>query len=100
MHRDEHVRLELLDLSHDLLEVVGRRRTEMESPDDRMNFLDTRHLLRLSHRIDDADVAAGRDHNEAFAADVEAGGVLVDGLVRPDFSLQLSRRVGPEVATG
>ena len=40
MHRDKHVGLELPDLGDDLLEVVRRRRTEMEAADDCVHFLD------------------------------------------------------------
>ena len=57
--------LELLDLADHLLEVVGRRRPEMEAADDGVNLLDAGHLLRLPHRIDDADMAAGTDHDQA-----------------------------------
>ena len=48
-----------------LLEVIGRRGTEMEAADDGVHLLDARDLLRLPHRIDDADMAAGADDDEA-----------------------------------
>src|SRR4051812_23472557 len=73
MHGNEHVGFQLLDLADHLLEVIGRGRTEMETTDDGVDLLDTRHFLRLPDRIDDADMAAGRDHHQALAADVEAG---------------------------
>ena len=98
MHRDHHVGIELPDLGDDLLEVVCRRRPEMEAADDRVHLLYAGHLLRLPHRIDDADVTAGADHDEPLAADVEAGRVLVHVLVGHDLSLQLRRRVMAGVA--
>ena len=66
MHRDDHVGLERLDLADDLLEVVRRRRPEMEAADDGVDLLDAGDFLRLPHRIDDADMAAGADHDEAL----------------------------------
>src|SRR3954462_9939677 len=72
MHRDENVRLELLDLGDHLLEIILRRRPEMKAADDGGHLLDTGDPLRLPPRIDDADVAAGADHHQALAADVEA----------------------------
>src|SRR5439155_1666114 len=72
VHRDHYVGVELLDLGDDLGEVILRRRPEMEAADDRVHLLDARDLLRLLDRIDDADMAAGRDHDEAEVAHVEA----------------------------
>src|SRR3954468_5356125 len=98
MHWDERVGLELFDVGEHLLEVVGRRRPEMKPADYRVNFLDTRNLLRLPHRIDDADVPAGADHHQSLAADVEASCVLMHVLVRYHLPLQLRRGVVAVVA--
>ena len=63
------------DLGDDLLEVVGLRRAQMEAADDGVHLLDAGHLLRLPHRVDDADMTAGTDDDQALASQVEAGGV-------------------------
>ena len=64
MHRDQYVRLQFFDLGDHLLEVVGGRGPEMEAADDRVHLADARDLLRLPHRVDDADVPARRDDDE------------------------------------
>ena len=81
-----------------LLTLLSRRGTKMEAADDRMHLLHPRDLLRLPHRIDDADMTAGRDDDEPFAANVEASRVLVDVLIRYNFPLHLGRRVVAIVA--
>ena len=72
----DDVRIELLHLGDDLLEVVGLRRAQMESADDGVHLLDAGHLLRLPHRVDDPDMTAGTDDDQALASQVEAGGVI------------------------
>jgi|SRR6266508_912759 hypothetical protein len=61
----------------------------METARDGVNFLHAGYLLRLPHRIDDADVTAGADNDQATILDIEAGRVLVHMLVGHDLSLQL-----------
>src|SRR6266480_4775733 len=61
----------------------------METAHDGVNFLHAGHLLRLPHRIDDADVTAGADNDQATILHIEAGRVLVHMLVGHDLSLQL-----------
>ena len=98
MHRDQHIGLERLDLADDLLEVIGRRRSEMEAADDGVNLLDARDFLGLLHRIDDADMAAGTDHDQTHIPDIEAGRMLVDVLVGNDLALHLRRQVVADIA--
>ena len=93
MHGDEHVGLQLLDLGDHLLEILGRRGSEMEAADDRMHFLDSGDLLCLPHGIDNADMTTGAGHHQALAPDIEAGRVLMHVLVWHHFSLQLGRGV-------
>ncbi len=100
MHRDQHIGIELADLGDDLLEVVGGRGAEMEAAHDGVHLLDARDLLRLAHRVDDADMAAGADHDQPLVPDVEAGGVLVDMLVGHDLAFHLRRQVVAGVAAG
>jgi len=60
-----------------------------ESTDDGVDFLDAGDLLRLLHRIDDADMAAGADRHQPEIADVVAGRVFVDvfvGTILPSIS--------------
>ena len=64
----------------------------MEATDERMHFLDAGDFLRLPDRVDDADMAARGDDDEAAVLHVEAGRVLVGMLVRDDLALQLRRR--------
>src|SRR5262245_21160565 len=64
----------------------------METADDRMHLLNTGNLLRLPYRIHNADMTTGADHHQTFAADVEAGGMLMYMLVRHDLALELGRR--------
>ena len=56
--------------------VLGRGR-QMEAADDRVNFLDPGHLLRLTDRVDPARVAARRDDDEATVLHV------IDGRAPP-----------------
>ena len=61
MHRDDNVRVQLLDLADHLLDVILRCRTKMEAADQRMDLLHAGDFLRLQHRVDDARVAARGD---------------------------------------
>src|SRR5215831_7927078 len=81
MHRDNHVRFELLNLGNDLIEVILGRRPEMEAPNDSMDLLHAGDFLCLPDRIDYADVTARADHHEPAVLDIETGRVLVDVLV-------------------
>src|SRR5581483_9920635 len=83
---------------NDQIEVVGRRGPEMEAAHQRVNLLHARHFLRLPGRIDDADVTAGTDHDEATVFQIETGRVLVHVLVRNDLSQELRRLIVARVA--
>ncbi len=98
MHRNDHVRVQFLDLAEHLLDVILRRRTEMEAADQRVDLLHAGNFLRLPRRIDDADMAAGADHHKALVLDVEDGGVFVNVFVRHDLALQFGRCVMRGVA--
>jgi hypothetical protein len=45
----------------------NRRRPEMEAAHDGVDFIDARNFHRLPHRIDDPDMAARADDDQAFA---------------------------------
>src|SRR6476469_1066758 len=72
----------------------------MEAAHDGMDLIDPRHFHRLAHGIDDADTAAGADHDQALIPEVEAGGVLMDVRVGHDLALHFGRDVVAPVASG
>ena len=75
------------------VEIILRRRSEMETADDGVHLLHARNILRLSHRVDDADMAARADYDETLILHIKAGRVLMDVLVGHDLPLQLRGRV-------
>src|SRR6516164_11027049 len=64
----------------------------MKATDQRVQFVDAGDLLRLSDGVENADVAARGDDNEAAILHVEAGRVLVGMLIWDDLALQFRRR--------
>ena len=92
MHGHHHIGRERLQLGDNLIGIVGRRRSEMEATNQRMQFLDAGDLLRLSDGVENTDVAARGDDNEAAILHVEAGRVLVGMLIWDDLALQFRRR--------
>ena len=71
------------------MEIIIRRRAEVETTHDGVDFLHAGDFLRLSDRIDDADMTAGADHDQTAILHIEASRVLVDMLVGHDLALQL-----------
>src|SRR5262245_34864314 len=98
MHGNYHIRIERFDFADDLVEIILRRRSQMESAHQCVDLLHAGHCLCLPCRIDNADVTAGADHDEAAILHVEAGCVLVRVLVRDNLSLQLGRREMARIA--
>jgi len=99
MHWSDDIGIEPLDLGHYLVEIVLRRGAEMKTADDCVDLLDARDLLGLAHRVDDADMSAGADNDEAPVLHMEARRVLMDVLVWHDLALQLGGRLVARVAT-
>src|SRR5260370_42589551 len=89
MHREDVFDIELLQSGHHRTQILVRRRSQVETADQRIDFLDTGDLLRVSERIDDAGMPAGADYDEAAIAQPEAGGVLMPMLVGPRLSGEL-----------
>jgi hypothetical protein len=58
MHRHHMVEVELLQLSHDLTQIVVGRREEVKSAYQRIDLVDAADLLRPLQRIDDAGMPA------------------------------------------
>jgi hypothetical protein len=99
MHRNDDIGIELFDLGDYLVEIVFRRGAEMKTADDCVDLLDARNLLGLAHRVDNADMSAGAEYDEAPVLHVKARRVLMDVLVWQDLALQLGGRVVARVAT-
>jgi hypothetical protein len=57
MHRQHVLEVKLLQLGHDLSQIVVRRRREVEAAQQRIDLLDSADLLRPPQRIDDAAMA-------------------------------------------
>ena len=84
--------IELLQLRHDLAQIVVGRRREVEAADERVDLVDAADRLGASERIYDTGMSAGTDHDEAAIAEPEACGVLVPMLVGLRLTGQLLRR--------
>ena len=66
-----------------------------------MHFLDAGDLLRLSHRIDDPAVTAGRENNQPPVLEIEGGCDLMVELVEERSELLLGvAKAGFTAATG
>ncbi len=89
MHRHHVLGVELLQLGHDLAQIVVRRRRQVKAADQRVNLLDAADLLGALQGVDDAGMPARADHYEPAAAEPEAGRVLVPMLVRLRLAGQL-----------
>src|SRR5438128_3358240 len=100
VHGDDVVGIDVLEDGHGLgHDVVGRGR-QMEAADDRVNLLDSGHLLRVTDRVDHARVAARRDDDEAAVLHVIDGGMLaLEGISDELARLRLDAR-RTEVARG
>src|SRR5580704_13617143 len=78
MHGDHDLRLELADLGHDRIEILLRRGPQVEAADDRVDLVHARHLLRLPHGVDNANMATRTDDDETAVLQVIAGRVFMD----------------------
>src|SRR5947209_12578691 len=76
VHGKDVVGVEILQGRDGLGHYLIRGGGEMETADDRVNFLDAGSLLELTDRIDHASMAARRDDNEAAVLYVIASGVF------------------------
>src|ERR1700677_2148553 len=89
------VRIDFLQRGDDPADVgVVERRNDVETADDGMNLLHPGDRLRLPDGIDNAAVAAGRQHDKALALDEEIGADLVLKIVG-DESTGIFRRLHP-----
>ena len=77
MHRHHVLEIELLQLRHDLAQVVVWRWRQMEPADQCVNLLDAGYLLCMPQRIDNPGMTARTDNDQATVAETEAGGMLV-----------------------
>ena len=64
-----------------VIDIILRRRAEMKSAEDRVQFADPRHRHGSLYRVDQPDMAARRDHDEPASLDDVAGCVFVRMLV-------------------
>src|SRR5208282_6536071 len=71
MHRQHMLEVERLELRHHPLEVIVRRRSEVEAANERVDLVNARDLPRAAQRVDDAGVTAGGDHHEPSIAEPE-----------------------------
>lgn len=92
VHRDHVVDVELLQFGNDLRQVRLLRRRQVETAAQRVYLLDPGHRLRALQRVDDPAVAARCDDDEPSIPDHEAGGVLMQVLIRHRCARQFLRR--------
>src|SRR6516164_285613 len=81
MHRQRVLEVKLLQLGHDLSQIVVRRRREVEAAQQRIDLLDSADLLGPPQRIDDAAMSARTNHHQPAVTEAEAGSMLVPMLV-------------------
>lgn len=91
MSRDDHLRVHLgqsiADKGYYWLE---ERSTEVESPDHRVDLLNSGELLGVAHDVDDSSVPAAGYHDEALSANVHDRRLIVeDKRVRFPFAVPL-----------
>jgi hypothetical protein len=58
MHRHHVIEIELLQLDHDLAQIVVGRRRQMKAADERVNLFDAADLLSTLQRVDDPAMPA------------------------------------------
>src|SRR3984957_16529149 len=100
MHGNENVRAQFGNLADDLRQIIRRRRPEVETAHDRVNFRNTRYFHRLPHGIDDADMAAGADDDQTLVLQIEARRVLVNMLIRHDLAFHFRGQIMARIASG
>src|SRR5260370_7842558 len=72
----------------------------MKAAHDGMYLFNARYFHRLPHGIHDADMAAGADDDEALVLQIEAGGVLMDVLIRHDLAFHFGWEIVARGASG
>jgi len=81
MHWKDVLEIELLQLGHNLPQIICGCGRQMETAGKRVNVFDTADLLRSSQRIYNSGMAAGGNHHQTPVAQAEASCVFVPMLV-------------------
>ena len=92
MQRHEIIGANLLYGRQGFSQILRRVGRKVEAADDRMHFLDAGDLLRLSHRIDDPAVTAGRENDQPPVLEIEGGCDLMVELVEEAIRASARRR--------